>query len=453
MEMKPDRGTFAHTQWMIQDIQVVADELHVPARALTREVYLSASTATRTDTDHYGWAKIRDLAAAAHRRTLGIGGPVDPEDLPFDAVPEDYYVHQNTSKLDKHGNLLNQSVQARIQKAPGHLTDQMPKGHIVKGVSTLVSGSGQTVQQWIKTGKAFESREQILTRLFRDLPEEIPARAGSIPTPGGEFEQDHLAVYPMGDPHIGMLSWAPETGDSFDLVIASRLMKSAMDTLVEGKGRPAEEALIINLGDFFHSDNADNRTNRGGNALDVDGRWTKVLNVGIELMEYTIDAALRRHKKVTVISSIGNHDDHTAIVLAVCLGRRYVNEPRVTIDTSPAAHHKFRFGKNLIGVTHGHQSKGPKLPLLMASKWPEDWGQTKNRFWYVGHIHHRDLKEYNGCVVEHFRTLAAKDAWHTAHGYGAGRDMNRITLHKEWGQIERHTVSADFLEAQYRASL
>jgi hypothetical protein len=43
--------------------------------------------------------------------------------------------------------------------------------------------------------------------------------------------------------------------------------------------------------------------------------------------------------------------------------------------------------------------------------------------------------------VETLRTLAAKDAWHTAKGYRSMRDTRLIVHHKDCGEIERHTCA------------
>jgi hypothetical protein len=67
--------------------------------------------------------------------------------------------------------------------------------------------------------------------------------------------------------------------------------------------------------------------------------------------------------------------------------------------------------------------------------------------WLSGHIHHDSKKEYNGVIVESFRTLAARDAWHASMGYKAGRDMKAILMHREFGEIERHVVTVEMLEA------
>ena len=49
--------------------------------------------------------------------------------------------------------------------------------------------------------------------------------------------------------------------------------------------------------------------------------------------------------------------------------------------------HWHRFGKNLIGVTHGDTVKAQQLGPVMACDRPEDWGETAYRFWYTGHVH------------------------------------------------------------------
>jgi hypothetical protein len=68
------------------------------------------------------------------------------------------------------------------------------------------------------------------------------------------------------------------------------------------------------------------------------------------------------------------------------------------------------------------------------------WGRTKYRVCYSGHIHHETRKEFDGMTVESFRTLAAKDAWHSLKGYGAGRSLDVISHHREYGPSQRSTV-------------
>ncbi len=163
-------------------------------------------------------------------------------------------------------------------------------------------------------------------------------------------------------------------------------------------------------------------------------------------MRQCIEAALRKHQKVHVINEIGNHDDHTAQVLTLALAMAYENNKRVTFDEGPGRFHYFRFHDVFIGVTHGDTVKPDKLGGIMATDNPEDWGATKRRYWYTGHIHTRNVFEVPGCEVESFRTLAAKDAWTASMGYRSGRDMYCIVHHKNYGEVERHRKDILMLE-------
>lgn len=260
-------------------------------------------------------------------------------------------------------------------------------------------------------------------------------------------DNDLLAVYPMGDPHFGMYAWADEAGDDFDLKIAQRITYAAIDSLV-ASAPPAKEALIIELGDFFHADSPANRTEASGHALDVDTRWARVMQIGLDAMVYVIKATLRKHERVTVRIVQGNHDPQSSFALALALGAYFSSEPRVRIDRSPAPFWFFRFGRVLIGATHGHTCKPQALPGIMSTDAAQQWGQTDFRYFYRGHVHHDDEKEYPGCKVQSFRTLAAKDAWHAGAGYRSGRDMKAIIFHRKYGERVRHTWPVQMMSAK-----
>lgn len=322
------------------------------------------------------------------------------------------------------------------------LEERVPAGHAARGVSTLyrmADGTAPTpVLQWVKTRATEQDRYDAMLEALESLADEWRGKADPV-DPQSISDDDLLCVYPMGDPHLGMYAWAAETGADFDLEIAEDHLVSAVDHLV-GLAPSATEALIINLGDFFHTDNNSNRTTRSNNALDVDTRWAKVLSVGIRTMRRCIDRALERHQRVRVINEIGNHDDHSAVMLSLALAQFYEREPRVAIDTSPDQFHWHRFGRCLIGTTHGHMTKPEQLMGVMANDRAEDWGETLYRYFYCGHVHHDSLRELPGLYVETFRTLATRDKWTHGSGYRSGQDMKLDILHRKYGRINRHIV-------------
>lgn len=324
--------------------------------------------------------------------------------------------------------------------------EQTDNGFSVKGTSRLYDEAGNLKIQWVKTDRDKEQQAESLITAFTSAFDGYKGESKRIRKPK-DINNDMLSVYPMGDPHIGMYAWAEESGEDFDCDIAEKDLCDAIDRLVE-RSPASETAIILNLGDFFHSDTMDNRTARSGHALDVDTRWARVLHIGARAMIQCVYSALKKHKQVIVKNIIGNHDDHTSQALSLALSLYFENNKRVIIDTSPSKFWYYQHGQVLIGSTHGDTAKPDKLGGIMATDKHKAWGETKYRYWYTGHIHTKNSMELHGCLWESFRTLAAKDAWHAGQGYRSGRDMQSIHLHKDYGESERHTINIDMLRGQ-----
>lgn len=327
----------------------------------------------------------------------------------------------------------------------------MPSNMRVKGVSTY-QNFGDGTGQWTIMRERHRTREEIIEDIAKRLPTVVPVLKDTTPLLEKDGEEDLLAVYPWGDPHLGMLAWSKETlVADFDTNIAEFLIKQAMVDLVS-RGSRTKYALLANLGDFFHADTLDNKTRRSGHTLDVDSRWMKILTVGINILVFAVNELLKHHEIVYVVNEIGNHDDHSAFMLSQVLDAHFHNNPRVKIDMSPARFHYHVFGANLIGIHHGHSTKHDDLESIMAYDQKDFWHVTEpeNRWWLVGHIHHKKWQDYRNCHVESFRTLAPNDAWSSEAGYRSSRDMMRVILHRDFGEQHRDTVSARWLMRNYQ---
>jgi hypothetical protein len=309
-----------------------------------------------------------------------------------------------------------------------------PTGHTIKGVSTLYGADGSIAAQWVKTRSDEPSLDDI-TEAVRAAFDGYQGKSPLVPVPE-QTDADIATVVPLADLHIGLLAWHRETGGDWDLTIAQTILKATTARLMAAT-TPSSTCVILGLGDLLHSDGYDPVTARSKNQLDVDGRWPKVLRVAVELIIYAVDVALAKHANVLVRLLPGNHDLQSAIAVALALSLYYANNPRVTVDDDPSYFWWWSWGTALLGATHGDRAKMADLPLIMAARNPEAWGRAKHRHILTGHIHKQTGIEVSGVTVESFRTPVAPDAWHHGMGYGAGRSMTAITLHKTDGEIGR----------------
>jgi len=349
-------------------------------------------------------------------------------------------LNMNHSTVDDHINKLKQHAAVNLISAHSSPT-KVPAGYAIKGTTTLRK-EGVEVMQWVKTDRDAAASQQILIDFANSLGEQVKGLAPIVCQPGST-DEDLLCVYPLSDPHFGLRAWVEDTGSNFLLEDAERLTCGAIDRLVE-TAPAATTGLLLCLGDLFHANDESNST-QSGHVLDVDGRWAKVQQVGLKSMIHCIQRMLEKHEKVIFRINRGNHDRNSSYALALMMSCYFHEQKRVHIDMSPAAYWYYQFGKVLIGSSHGDTIKGPAMVGLMAADRPEAWGETKHRYWMVGHIHHQDSKEYPGGIVEYFRTLCARDAWHAGQDYRAGRDMRLIVMHKEHGEIERHRCDIGML--------
>ena len=332
---------------------------------------------------------------------------------------------------------------ARHGYAPEHdLIHQSAPGFHVKGTSTLYGPDGELKAQWVKTDRDREEQDKLMREAVEGLCSEIkplkPAR------PPKHAATDLMSFYPVGDHHIGMLAWAEEAEDDYDTKKSEELLRGAFDYLVSA-APDSGVGLIVLIGDFLHYDSYDSVTPQSKHILDADSRYPRIVRAAMRTVRHAISRALDKHKLVRVIVVAGNHDASSMVFLREALCALYENEKRVEVDRSPKLFHYYRFGKFMIGAHHGDKVKMQNLPLLMASDQPEDWGKTKHRLILTGHVHHDSVKDFNGAKVESIRILAPADAYAYGVGYRTPRDMKRIDVHAEYGEVGRQITTPEMI--------
>lgn len=243
-----------------------------------------------------------------------------------------------------------------------------------------------------------------------------------IPFPSTTADDGHLVVMDLVDVHFGKLAWAAETGQNYDLKIAEWVYRNAVaDILGRADAYPVDEFLMPIGSDFLHVDNLTNSTT-AGTPQDVDGRLAKILEVALASVAWAVEMMASR-APVWVSYIPGNHDRLMSLCLAMMLRERFHKCHGIHVDCAPTARKYHRYGKILIGMTHGNEEKHAELPLIMATERPAEWAESSVREWHVGHHHkpkrvsHLALDTYGGVPVRTLNSLSAVDAWHYRKGF------------------------------------
>ena len=249
----------------------------------------------------------------------------------------------------------------------------------------------------------------------------------------------YLLVLDPADIHIGKLCNAFETGEDYNNQIAvKRVLEGVKGILNKTSSFHIDKILFIGGNDILHVDNA-RRTTTNNTPQDTDGMWYENFLIAkqlyVDILEILIGVA-----DVHFTFNPSNHDYTNGFFLAQLIQTYFKDCKNITFDCSIAHRKGFKYGNNLIGTTHGDGAKLENLPLLMAQEFSQEWAQTKHRYVYTHHVHHKTSKDFIGVTVESLRSPSGADSWHHRAGFQHAAKACEGFLHcKEHGQIARIT--------------
>lgn len=266
-----------------------------------------------------------------------------------------------------------------------------------------------------------------LQRAFQDIP-----AAPVIPAPT-HVDTDFMVVYPLFDVHLELLAAANISGEDINLEIACERLKKNM-AMVMARTKPAVKGVIVNGGDFNHTDDDLNVTPKHKHPLDSSARNYTTVDASIELLSALIEMALAKHETVEYYSVPGNHDPKNWLTVMMGLYNRYRDNPRVMIEKSPLEFSVITFGNTLIIIHHGDKRAIKDLILWFNAEYPEVFAKAKYRFLWTGHLHHLKAEDFPGVTWEQFRPITARDHHAFSNFYSSMSELKSILFHVSKGQ-------------------
>lgn len=317
-----------------------------------------------------------------------------------------------------------------------------PATHTISKLSQFLT-NGEVTHEWVQSKPGEADRYEAFLRTTTEHLEKFQGFAGTSTNPKSLVMPDTCALYPIGDMHVGLYSWAEETGYDMDLKKIVQLGLDACATLV-ARTLPSETAYLINVGDFFHIDDHSSTTPKSHNQLDSSGRFDQILHAGYQLLQGMVEILRTKHQTIHVVNAKGNHDPKLTSALTAYMQAIYRDDSTVVVHPCTKPLQMFTFGKNLFGTHHGDGMPMAKIPGIVPVVAKQEWGMSEYCLVLTGHIHHKSKIEENGVCVESHNTLNVPDNWHATKGFiGSGRWFESVTLSKAGGECARGRVTVN----------
>ena len=243
-----------------------------------------------------------------------------------------------------------------------------------------------------------------------------------------------LFVPALYDVHFDKLGDEDETGEKYNWEIAhERVMGSLEFYISKLRSRKFEKVLFVIGNDYFNCEPSG--TTLAGTKQDSSLRYSAMFNKGVETLIEATDM-LAQLAPIEIILVQGNHAGVAELHAAHVLNAWYRNCGHVDVDFTPCPRKYRRFGKNLLGFSHGDSEKD-RIFGLMQYEAAEAWSATSTREFLLGHLHSEGVTEKNGVVVRRIPSLSGKDYWHTKSGFTTSKKRSMAFIYdKEDGLVE-----------------
>lgn len=276
-----------------------------------------------------------------------------------------------------------------------------------------------------------------------------------------------LLIIDVADIHFGKFSVFAETGFSYNRDAAIERTIIGVNHLLDRSKPFGVHRILFVLGDdVLHIDNAKNTTT-SGTPQDTEGTIFQMFKDAFAAFTQAIEECAKV-ADVDLIHVPSNHDWVMGWALSQAIASWFKDHPHV--HASPynlsERHRKYyRFGSNLIGLSHGDGAKESSLYACMVTEARDHISECKNLYWLLHHVHHKvrktsglktELREkdHTGLTVvsngsqttegqqieiEYVRSPSPPDGWHHRNGYLNRQAVECFLYHPHDGQIARLT--------------
>jgi hypothetical protein len=260
--------------------------------------------------------------------------------------------------------------------------------------------------------------EESFKNYFESISKEVP-KASKL----SKGESNMLTLM-LTDIHYGVVTRDDKGQINYSPQILEQklwnLLQAELPKLIDAQ----TDTLMVCLGhDMLHVDNPSHTTSAGTSLVgDAYGTYHQLFSGMVSFLHSWIDHLTDTYSNLNVVISVvpGNHDSNTSNMTAIALRAIYSKNKRVVVVHDESGNSFFRYGKNLLGLTHGDHIKNPdRLAGLMMSSRPIDYDETISRYWLLGHEHRAGEKVLSewGVHIRWSPSLCPPNVWAKSKGF------------------------------------
>lgn len=178
------------------------------------------------------------------------------------------------------------------------------------------------------------------------------------------------------------------------------------------------KVVIMNAGDFFHSDDMFSSRTIAGTVLEtVD--MVRAVNEAKIFMDVVFKSALANANEVEYQYVAGNHSSFEYFFNEYLI----VKYPEAHIAQHNELSTAFMLDNVLIALAHGHKIKKNNLSQVISFEHRELWGKAFEVHCFTGHYHQLESQSLNGVIVHQLGTPKKADTYERQNGWVASRKL------------------------------
>ena len=252
-----------------------------------------------------------------------------------------------------------------------------------------------------------------------------------------EYDDNKLMEIPPVELHLGKRADTIESGEDYDLDIASNRFFDIITSIVEKqKIEKCGKCLLVIGGDFFNAE-SDYATSIHKIPQQEAASSLKTFTKGLRMYISAIFTLKKYFKKIDVMLCAGNHARSKETYLYLTLEQRFYNDNAVKFVDNYRKTQAYEFGDCVIFYNHGDVKMNQLLKSIPAG-FPNIWGKHKYRELHLGHLH----KEYTvnddgGMITRRIGAPCSTDAWHEENRFVGAVKKHEIFIWDKYNGLEQ----------------